>query len=411
MNIFIGTVEIANMIHLYAEGFKKLGHKVTTCAKPHPFYKNEYDFDLSLPRWLIFLSKFYRIKFLSKIVSKIIEKYERHKKEKILEKVINDIDIFIFILDGFTPKSLFDYNYIKSKNKKIVSLFCGAEVRDWDAFSKAYKINIETIEKNPIDNSLFNTKFFRLRKNELFSDAIYSIPDQSILGIRPYFENKIPFISDKYEPVINNRDIPKIVHIESRFPTKGTVYIEKAINELRKQNLQFEFAIYKKLSNDEVISVLKDADILIDEVFLFGPGTLGMEAISCGCALATKNSGTNLLSEYMCNINTDNIVEKLKEFILDKNKRIQNIYKAIEVLKNNYNAKTVCNKILSDLEIDPINFSKHDFMPKYFIEDYILPDGHNVNSENKILTQKVIEKYKIPISENNLNRMKSESLF
>src|ERR1035437_5083805 len=194
MNIFIGTSEVANIIHLYAEGFKQLGHKVTTCAKPHSFYKNKYDFDLSLPRWLLYLNKLSRINFLNNIVSKTIEKYELYRKERILEKIINETDIFIFVFDGFTPKSLFDYNYIKSKNKKIVSIFCGTEVRDWDAFSKAYKINIETIEKNPIDNKPFNSKLFRVRKNELLSDAIYSIPDQSILGIRPYFELKIPFI-------------------------------------------------------------------------------------------------------------------------------------------------------------------------------------------------------------------------
>ena len=411
MNIFIGTQEVANMIHLYAEGFKQLGHKVTTCAKPHPFYKNEYDYDLSLPRWLIFLTKFYRIKFLRNTVSKIIEKYEVHVKENIFEKVINDIDIFIFIFDGFTPKTLFDYNDIKSKNKKIVSLFCGTEVRDWDAFSKAYKINIETVEKNSIDCKQFNRKLFRLRKNELLSDAIYSLPDQSILGIRPYFEIKIPFIFNKYFPVINNRTIPKIVHIPSRFPTKGTVFIEKAIQELHRQNIQFEFTIHKGLSNSEVIKVLQDADILIDEVILFGTGTLGMEAIACGCALANNSKGINLLSEYICNINPTNMVEMLKPFILERKTRIQNINKSIEILKDHYNAKTVCNKILSDLEISPLDFTKHDFIPDYYINGYVLPEGHTVNVENKILTQKVIEKYKIPIDENNFNRMKSASLF
>lgn len=406
MNIFIGTVEVANIIHLYAEGFKQLGHNVTTCARPHPFYNNKYDFDLTLPKWILYINKLSKIGFLKTPISKIIEKYELNWKSKILKKVINDTDIFIFVFDGFTAKSLIDYSYIKSKNKKIVSLFCGTEVRDWNAFSKAYNVNIESIEKNSIDNKLFNNKLFRLRKNEFFSDAIYSLPDQSILGIRPYFEIKIPFISKKYTPEINNRTIPKIVHIPSRFPTKGTIYIEKAIEELRKQNIQFEFTVHKTLSNIEVIDVLKDADILIDEVLLFGPGTLGMEAIACGCALATKNSGTNLLSECICNIDIDNISKRLKGFILDKETRVQNIYKSIDILKRYYNPHTLCSKILSDLNINPLNHSKHEFIPDYYIDKYILPDGHTIDAENRLLTQNIIEKYKIPVSVNNFSRMK-----
>ena len=395
ITICIGTTEKSNMIWLYSKAFVSLGYNVITIAEPHPFFKNNYTYNLAKPDWLFnsFKSRNVYYKIVNVILWQASKLYTQIRRNLLYYKLRKKIDIMIVIGDGFFSKNHRDYQYLKSKNKKIVQICYGGDVRCWDAFNQEFKIEIQTIEQQPIENNRFNITLNRLRKAELYADAIFSLPDQHGLGLRPYFKVYLPFECEDYKFTLNNREKPIIVHFESRLPYKGENFLYSAIEILKKEGLQFDFHIHKDMKHNEVIEKLQDADILLDECLIFGPGTLGNEAIACGCALVTKVQKDHFIFPYVCNISEYNILEPLRNFILDKTLRIKNLEIAYQKLKEFNYPKNIALDILEKIKIDRKDFANHTHIPKFYLDKYIIPHGHSLNKKNKENTKLILNEY------------------
>jgi hypothetical protein len=311
--------------------------------------------------------------------------------------------------DSLLMNNLSDYKYFKDKGIKIGHAFYGGDVRCWDAYKQEFNLDISTIEDQPINNYIFNRRITRLRKVELFADGIFSVLDQAGLAIRPFHRIYIPFECGKYNFRVQNRDIPVVVHIESRQPYKGEETIYAAVKKLQESGIKFIFKSYKGLTHSEVIDVLEDADILVDEVINFGPGTLGNEAIACGCALAVKVQEGHMARDYFCDIDELNIFQALAEFITNKEKRISSVYKAYDILKSENNLESIANDIIAKIGIDPMDFKEHFCTPSFFLEKYELPAGHIMSKKNKKLTRMVIEKF-YPQNPEMINSLKLRNL-
>ena len=394
MKILIGTVEKSNMIELYKKAFQLLGHDVITIAEPHPFFnENKYTHDLAKPSLLFKEIKNKFIKRLNILRWFVAKRWVITHKLFLYYKYRNTIDLMLVFGDGFYNNAVTDFNFLQKKNKKIVQVFFGGDVRCWEAFNQEYNIDISTIEKEPINNENFNRILTRLRKAELYANSIYSLPDQAGLTLRPFFRLYMPFECEKYKFTLHERPVPVVIHIESKLPYKGESFIYTAINKLKEQGVEFEFRTYKNLSHAEVIKELENADILVDEVMIFGPGTLTYEAIACGCAVATKVQEGHIVKDFLCNLEIENIEKPLREFILNKGKRINDLTQCYEVLKNINNPENIAKDIIQRSAADIYDFANHDFHPKYFLEKYHLPVGHVVSYENKKLTRMVFDKY------------------
>ena len=407
MRVLIGTIEKANMIHLHANAFRAIGHEVITVATPHPFYDATYTHSLHSPPYLFHPVKSRNFWPLESARWRLAERREKQLRLAMYMKYKDQIDLFLVMGDGFFNNETKDFEYLRKRGAKVVQLFYGGDARCWNAFHQEYKVDISTMTEQPIDNSNFNSILTRLRKAELFSNQIYSLPDQMGLAIRPYSKITVPFEFEKYQFNITNRAVPKIVHIESRQPYKGEEFIYSAIEKLKMEGLPFEFRSYKNLAHSEVRHVLEDADILVDEVMIFGPGSLGNEAIACGCALATKMQPDHIIARNVCNLSEHNILEPLRRFILNRETRVRDLKICRELLEQHNSPREVAIQIVDALKCSS-NRKVTDYSPSFFLQHYELPIGHVVSQRNKNLTRQVLNLY--PISTKEMSSLEKRGL-
>lgn len=406
MRIFLGMSEIAGMMTFISRGFKECGHEVTTCTDNFgsTFYNYHYDIVINdLPFKNISSNR-----VVKKIQQKVNDAAEFNKRKMVFRRHRDRHDVYIFMWNGFYRNNVQDYLYLKNNGKKIISLFLGSDVRHVSAFTQEYNLDTTTWE-NWFHSTDLNEQLFRLRKAELFSDAIYSVPDQAGLAIRPYHKIYIPFDLKPFNFHIPGRAVPKIVHIPSRSGIKGTSFILKTVNELKDEGLSLEFEFLTHLPNKEVINKLSDADILVDELFLHGPGTLSLEAIACGCAVATKTMKDEIFDSVLCNVDFDNLKEKLRKLITDIEFRRSVVVKSYDVIKHINDPVRIVNDFLDKIRETGQDMTAYDYYPAFFSEKYILPEGKRIDKHNRWLTNEIIKTYHLD-SQLNIPRMKAQNL-
>ena len=131
----------------------------------------------------------------------------------------------------------------------------------------------------------------------------------------------------EHEPVKN--DIFTIVHAPNHRTIKGTEYIIKAVRNLQKKGYQIELILIEKMSNDNVLKAIKNADLVVDQLII---GWYAMFAIEAMVAhkptvcflrqdLLNFYRAKNLIEPNdppLINLNTENFEEGLEEFINDR---------------------------------------------------------------------------------------------
>jgi len=361
MKIVIGTIEITNNIKTIASELQKQGHQVISIAENNNnFYNNKYTYD---PYDLIFDYHFPKYKYSkNKILSifkktiRLIDKLSFRILKKItVTKIIKSNDLYISIWEGLLPNDS-DLKIWKKYNKKIITLFVGSDVRDYNAYFKKYNISLN-LPKSFLENEKLRLprKLNKVKLHEKYSDAIFSMPDQSNLLTRSYYHKQLPVNIDSFIFKIKKREIPIIIHAPSNPILKGTKEILSMINKLKNEGVQFEFKLITNTPHDKIKEILTDADILIDQILLHGPGKLGIEAMASGCVVATKflKESPQCFKPPVCNINIENMYNEVKLLIENYELRRQIATEAYNyVLKNNNVKKIVIemlNKVTNDI--------------------------------------------------------------
>lgn len=379
MKILLGTENIAGWIKNYKLGFERNGYFVTTAIfNDNKFYNYSFDYQLNkifFPKKEIKLKKHQIIK---KIIRKVKNEYSYYKYKKFVKNLIDTHDVLIVIWSTFLLKSK-DLEYAKKKGKKIISIFVGSDVRYFKAFKQEFDVS-QWVFPTSWDHDRPEHHLQLIRNAEKYSDLIYSVPDQAGLQLRPYFHVKIPMVVDDFQFNIPENRILKVVHAPSVPFKKGTDIIEATLQRLREEGILFELISVRDIPNHELLSILSDADVLVDEIVYNGPGTLSLEAMLSGCAVATRLY--QLPSKYfhppIIDINADNIYEKLKQLLTDP-VLIKKL--AIEgrnyVISNNSTEKVVKN-ILLDLEQN----RQEDYHPTFLRYDFISSSKREVRVIN-----------------------------
>ena len=76
---------------------------------------------------------------------------------------------------------------------------------------------------------------------------------------------------------------PVIVHAPSSRAIKGTEFVEKAIEELRREGLEFRYLRIENRSHADTLRLIRDdADIVVDQMFAGDFGTLAVEGMALG---------------------------------------------------------------------------------------------------------------------------------
>jgi glycosyltransferase involved in cell wall biosynthesis len=293
------------------------------------------------------------------------------KKYNLFKKLIL---IFLNFLMAFTKYDIFHFYYGKSLlpygldlpflklfGKKIIMTYCGSEVRlvgyvESKRNPYAYLLKIGSNHLKYDDRKVRMIKWHNLWCNKIIAyrdcyDSAIFVADKKKVIKYPWIQNltshKKNFfnIPDK----IKTNKIPTIVHAPTNQLIKGTKYIEKAIKNLKKKGLKFNYLRVEKKPNQIAQEIYKKADIIVDQLLLGSFGTLAVEGMSYG-----KPVISYLLDDIRikncpdCPIysaNIDNIENRLEELIKDKNLRIELGKKGVKFVKKNLDNEIILKKM------------------------------------------------------------------
>ncbi|MCG8613305.1 MAG: glycosyltransferase [Pseudomonadales bacterium] len=199
-------------------------------------------------------------------------------------------DVFHF----YYAKSLLwrnlDLPILKLFGKRVVMTYCGSDVRlielekQHNPYHHLLKIGsdhpkFDASKKKMIKRQNRWVDAFIAPRNTYLPTAT-QVPEQKIHAI--WIHNTMDM--QAYTPSqFRQKKIPLIVHAPSEMGIKGTEYVERAINALREQNVQFEYRRLHGLPNVEVQRILREeADIVLDQFLVGGFGSLAVEAMYYG---------------------------------------------------------------------------------------------------------------------------------
>lgn len=275
----IGVNEIANITHDLKKVFKE--ESISVNFAMNKFYKdNKYDYSLSIGN-----------KYLSLILRILYGPY-------LLAKLSNQSKTFIYLWHtGFCLDREIDYRFLKKKNKKIVCIFLGSDIR-------SHTLTIDFHNKKMLDsgsnygidnkrNLLNEQRVLKVARDaDKYADLIFNHPKDQMSYLKseqllmPYMYelNKMSHNEKKF----SNLDIIKIVHAPSNPIIKGTPLVRAAIKKLTLEGYKLEYIELTNMPNKKVLEILQNAHILINEFYAFVPGVLAIEGMGNFCATITS---------------------------------------------------------------------------------------------------------------------------
>ncbi len=287
--------------------------------------------------------------------------------------------------------------------KKIVSVFCGTDIRYWYAFEqemrllgreeevKALLMHLkglaysQPIPKVPqwfrpyIDffydrpDDLFLMKMTTVRAAEKYADLILSRPNMGQLQSRPYMSQNIPLDLSQYEFHMPRRKRPLILHAPSSRGTKGTEYVLNAIQQLKQDGLSFEFRLIENLNNAEVRQLLKKSDIAIDQLLIGNVGTFALEALATGNVVLSRylSDYEHIPSDFpILNVTTYSLADRLREVIHDHDLRRKLSFAGRNYVEKNHDHLCIVQQILDWLRVKDIR--NYDFKPVFYRNNFVM---------------------------------------
>ena len=381
MRIFIGTTEIGGQIPLYAEGFRALGHQVTTGVNVGHCYK----FDPSLTYDL----------------AVDLNSYSQ------AASIIDAHDVFLFQFGQSLLHGNADFPAIRRAGKKIISLFNGSDVRYWPLYEQQFNVDYRTLsgEEPPEfwSTASLPSVLSTLRRGELYADLILSVPNQSVLGLRPY--NHFFYVADlsRYRFHVPDREVPVVVHAPSQMQTKGTARILAALDRLKAEGVAFELRLLHNVSNSEVRDALADADCVIDQIYL-GYGFFATEGMASGCAASTGHFPQ--LEAFASRrpihpLRISNIENDLRILLTDRELRVRLAHEGRAHVEKFHDHVRVCHRILEDLENGEDRI--HDYYPRYYACEAVLPKNVHIPQNLLKISSDIVTRYGLPHDANPLD--------
>jgi len=330
MRIFLGLNEIGNIIAAYASGFEYLGYDTLTCILHKKPFFDDWHYDVILnPEARKDYKSYFRMIIL------------------FLRSVFT-CDLFIFTYSSLLP-GFADLPLLKILGKRIIFVFLGSEVRSIDAFeSHMRSLGLEREYRPFIDGvraageQPVIKKIRLVKAAEKYADLIYSQAGFAQLQTRPYSRVIAPLNLSLYHFHVPGRKVPLILHAPTNQVIKGTDIILKAVDDLKREGIDFEFRLVQDMPNPELRRLLSDADIVVDELYADSLGVFSSEGMATGNAVLVH------YPEYAgvpqpcpaINITEDNLRDHLRKAILDIPWRTELATKGREyVEKHNDNIK------------------------------------------------------------------------
>ena len=245
---------------------------------------------------------------------------------RMFEEAINWFDVFHYHYGLSLFPKLHDLKLLKQCGKPIVMHHWGNDVR-MHSIARRNNPFVYTGDSPPEETVRRTLSAL----GELVSDAI--VQDHEVLPyVEPYYRrvHVIPLAIelDQFPPQFPSlsENNPLVLHAPTNREFKGTAYVEKAIEALRKQ-LRFRYVRIEKMSHQEAVAMYRQADIVIDQILCGSYGLLSVEAMAYGKPVIAYVR-PDLLARYedgppICTANPDTIYDILKSLLLSPEKRLQ----------------------------------------------------------------------------------------
>ena len=300
----------------------------------------------------------------------------------------NKFDIFHFSFDGGMLQRRYCFKYLefylyKIANKKTVILPYGSDIYLYSKiidipWKQSLMINYPQHGKN---EQMIERRIRFLQKNADFIiayiDYVFILSYWNMLTVGAYTIDE-----DKWNYEIRNNDYNglngkvKIAHAPNHRGVKGTEFIIDTIQRLKDKGYEIELVIIEKMKNDEVRELLKECDILVDQLNL-GYAMNAIEGMSLSMPVITNLTNdiyTKVFKQYaflsecpLVSTDYNNLDNILEELVLNPTLRKQKGILGRKYIEKYHSKKTsflmfsnIYKKIWHKEDIDLINY----FHPK-----------------------------------------------
>ena len=393
MKIVISGHEICGLIHDLAEELRRRGNEVTTIALAHRFFPYSYDYDqYDLPVSLLGKryggTEVWRTAF--KALWEVNSGWHKSVETRLRLSLLQDTDLYIRVW-GLIPFDREVLSVLEKRGTRVASLLMGSDVRDYQVFAQQYSVTPMELPPQYESQSLAQ-KLDALRTHERYAHAIFSVPDQMGLALRPYHHLQVPLKLSEFQFNVPGREVPKVVHAPSAPLVKGTDKIEAALSVLRDEGCEFEFVSLRDCTHSQVLAVLSDADLVVDELVTHGPGWLSFEGMASGCAVATRylEDSPAVFRPPVVAIDENNLVDELRRLLKDRALRVRLANEGRRYVEENNGIDHVVTMLLDKVERG--NAGTVDYTPTFLRDQYIPKNDDEVrtiNAANALVSQEV----------------------
>ena len=268
----IGVTEVAKMIYQYGHLFKD---SKTVCLDSNPFYSLKYHYSIVKTQgpsgYLLYgLKRFVYGPFL---LAYLACKYE----------------VFIYFWSsGFLLDREYEFQFLKRKNKKIITIFVGSDIRSPGKLRE--KLNELEYDGFLDYVDAYISKGYEEKKKRIaaLSDKYAvlcfscSIDQASYLASKQYFFTYAYDIKDfnRNDDKFDKNQAIKILHAPSNPFVKGTPLVRAAVKKLKLEGYSFEYKELIGVANTKVLEELGSCHIVLNQFYAFAPGMFGVESLA-----------------------------------------------------------------------------------------------------------------------------------
>lgn len=264
-------------------------------------------------------------------------------------------DLFHFYAgSSFLPYNL-DLPLLKLFGKKILMTYVGSDIRLVEVEQKRnpYFHHMAVDSHDPKRDrrkkrmmswhNRWVDRFITVRN--LFAYAATTIPQNKL--VRDIW---VPNTLDMsgFEPNYCVHPSPIIVHAPTNPLIKGTSVIERVISELKAEGYSFDFILLHQVPHDQAEEILKNADIIVDQLYVGGFGNLSMEAMAFGKPVCTYLID-DVVRDYpdlpIVNVTVDTLKEKLIWLIENPAERLRLGKAGRAFAEKHYDREVVARKL------------------------------------------------------------------
>jgi glycosyltransferase involved in cell wall biosynthesis len=183
--------------------------------------------------------------------------------------------------------AVIEVSLLKLFKRSIFIVYQGSDARQNDYCEKNFEISMpyKSFTKTG------SIEFDEMKRESIsfyskVADKIYSLnPD--LLHVLPKSAEFLPYshinLNDWLPVYIQNENTPlRIGHAPSNKGLKGTSFIIKAIENLKRRGCDIEFVLIEGISNEKAKQLYKSLDLVIDQLLSGWYGGLAVEAMALG---------------------------------------------------------------------------------------------------------------------------------